>query len=121
MIPWLAVVAGAIMTVEAAVRLPLLSKVVALRAIAGEVVATLRSGESDRRKQVLLFDCARRLLAISAALSFLALVVCLPVAGIVWLSHLAGYDTLNLSTSASGLAGGTVCAFAYAMLRRYVA
>lgn len=125
MIPWLVLALGTAAAVEVGVRLPFRSRLAALRATLVRVAGALSSSGSERRKQAVLTACARRMLAGSAALFALLLAALSPFAAVVALSGLVAGggvpEVLGPAASVHGIAGCTVFAAGYALLRRHVA
>ena len=114
----LAALAAVLASVEAALRLPVLSTAASLPAVAARAAATLkRAGASDRSKERALVCYARSMASRSILLAAWLVLSAMPLLGLTVLADWAGLATLEWLASAQGLLLSSVAAAAYAWVR----
>ena len=113
--------AGTIAVVEVFLALPFIRKVRELVALVNRIGKTLRSSKiSDHWKEKVLPIYAGRLFLLSVTLFVLLIAALVPMAVVAWIGEAMGFPVATALSGIAGIAGSTVVALVYLMVRKRV-
>jgi len=118
---WIFIVVGTIAVVEAFLALPFIRKAREMVALVNRIGKTLRSSKiSDHWKEKVLPVYAGRMFLLSLTLFVLLIAALVPMAIAAWIGDSMGYSVSTTLSGMAGIAGSTVIALVYLMVRKRV-
>ena len=118
---WVFIVVGTIAVVEAFLAQPFIKKAREMVALVNRIGKTLRSSKiSDHWKEKVLPVYAGRMFLLSLTLFVLLIAALVPMAVAAWIGDSMGYSVSTALSGMAGIAGSTVIALVYLMVRKRV-